>query len=280
MAVTVFTGLLAYHVFQSPLGGVFARLIPTPVRVATEVGDPESAKVLVGAEVPEIDPGAKVFQKAHELLAVGKLAEARAKLITLVNIFPASSAAPVARRIVGEMNLDDLLSSTHMEGKITYAVKRGDSFVAIAARHKTTIECLMSLNSMMELKGIQPGEELVVLPLDFRVLVEAHRKVLSLWDGGRFLREYPILHLGAAVGHDLPRTTISSKAAEHDGKRVQPQGKEYRAAGKVIQLAKSSVLIRGWDGTGDKPVGAILVESQDMEELSLLTRVGNEVEFR
>ena len=280
MAVMTFTGMLVYHVRIAPLGGIFAKIIPTPVPVAAGQSDAEVARLLDAADMPDIDPGEKAYQKAHELLAVGKLAEAREKLTTIVNIFPSSSSAPVARRIVGEMNLDEILSSSHMAGKKIHVVKRGDSFLAIAAQNKTTVDCIMCLNSMMELKNIQPGEELVVMPLDFHLLVEPRRQVLSLWDGGRFLREYPVLHLGPTVTHLLPKTTISSKAAEFDGKRVQPQSKDYRAAGKVIQLAKSPVVIRGWDGTGDKPAGGILLAIQDMEEVCLLTRAGNEVEFR
>jgi hypothetical protein len=279
-AVMVFTGMLAYHVFKAPLGGVFAKIIPTPVHVTAGPAEPDVARVLDAADMPDIDPSEKAFEKAHELLAVGKLAEAREKLTTIVNVFPTSSSAPVARRIVGEINLDELLTSSHMEGKRTHVVKRGDSFLAIAAQNKTTVDCLMCLNSMMELKGIQPGEELVVLPLNFRLLIEPRRQALSLWDGGRFILEYPILHIGAAAAHAPPKNTIGSKAAELEGKRVQPQSKEYRAAAKVIQLAKSPVQIRGWSGTGEKPAGGILLASQDMEELCLLTRVGNEVEFR
>lgn len=281
MAVMVFTGLLAYHVRVAPLGGIFAKLIPNPGRVADGPIDMDAAPLLNAADMPDTDPGEKAFQKAHELLAVGKLPEAREKLLTIVNLFPTSGAAPVARRIVGEMNLDDLLTSTHLDGKKIHIVKRGDSIFAIATQYQTTLECIMCLNSMMELKNIQPGDELVMMPLNFRLLVEPRRQALSLWNGGRFVREFPILHLGAAVAHTPPnKSTIGSKSAELAGKRVQPQSKDYRAAAKVIQLAKSPVQIRGWDGTGDPPAGGILLQTQDMEEITLLTRVGNEVEFR
>ncbi|MEN9974452.1 MAG: hypothetical protein RLZZ282_458, partial [Verrucomicrobiota bacterium] len=220
------------------------------------------------------------FQKAHELLAMGKLAQAREKLTTIVSVFPASSCAPVARRIVGEMNLDDILSSSHMDGKKIHIVKRGDSFLAIAAQNNSTIDCIMHLNSMMELHNIQPGDELVVMPLNFRILIEPQRKALSLWDDERFIREYPILHLSAALAHSPHKTTLASKSAEFDGHRIQPQSKDYRAADKVVQFAKSSVQIRGWSGTGTKPSAGILVSPEDIEEITLITRVGNAVEFR
>jgi hypothetical protein len=280
MAVMTFTGMLAYHVTVSPLGGIFAKIIPNPGRITDGQSDADFAKMLDSAEMPDIDPGEKAFQKAHELLALGKIPEAREKLTTIVNVFPASSSAPVARRIVGEMNLDEILSTSHMAGKKIHVVKRGDSLLAIAAHYQTTIDCLMYLNSMMELRRIQPGDELVVMPLEWRLLIEPRRKSLSLWDGGRFICEFPILHLGATLSHSPQRSTIGSKSAEFAGRRVPPQGKHYQAAAKFIQLAKPAVQIRGWDGAGEKPAAGILLRPQDMEELSLLTRVGNEVEFR
>jgi len=279
MAVMIFTGMLAYHVVVSSLGGIFAKIIPNPVHINNGQPDNDFIQMLDAAEMPDIDPGEKAFQKAHELLALGKLPEAREKLTAIVNVFPASSSAPAARRIVGEMNLDEMLSTSHMEGKKIHVIKRGDSFLAIAAQYKTTIDCIMYLNSMMELRRIHPGDELVVMPLELRLLIEPRRKSLSLWDGGRFIREYPILHLGT-LPRTPPKTTISSKSAEFDGHRVQPASKDYRAADKVIQLAKSSVQICGWDGTGAKPAAGIRLRPEDMEEISLLTRVGNDAEFR
>jgi hypothetical protein len=210
---------------------------------------------------------------------MGDLPAAREKLTAIVNVFPSSSCAPVARRIVGEMNLDEILSSAHMEGKQIHVVKRGDSFLAIAAQHETTMDCLMYLNPMLEPRRLQPGDELVVMPLGFRLLIEPRRKALSLWDSGRFICEYPVLHI-ATLSLTARKTTITSKTAELDGRRIQPQAKDYRTAHKVIQIAKPAVQIRGWDGTGDKPGAGILLSTQDMEEINLLTRVGNEVEIR
>jgi hypothetical protein len=277
--VMAFTGMLAYHVAVEPLGGVFARIIPDPVRIGDGQSDVDFAKMLDAAEMPDIDPGEKAFQKAHELLALGKLPEAREKLTAIVNVFPGSASAPVARRIVGEMNLDEILSTSHMQGKQVHVVKRGDSFLGIAAKYNTTIDCMVHLNSMMELRSLQPGDELVVMPLEFRLLVEPRRKAISLWEGGRFVREYPVLHIGT-IPASAKRSTISSKTADFEGKRVQSHTKEYRAAHKVMQVAKPPLQIRAWDGKDEKPAGGILLRPQDMEEISLLTRVGNEVEFR
>ncbi len=280
LVVMAFTGMLAYHVVIRPLGGVFEQVIPNPAEVVGRQPDADFAKMLDSAELPDIDPGEKAFSKAHELLALGKTEEAREKLIDIVNRFPSSTSSPIARRIVGEMNLDEILSTTKMEGKKTHVVKRGNSFLGIAAEYKTTLDMILHLNGMMELKNIQPGEELVVMPLEFRLLIEPQRKALSVWDGPRFIREYPILHLGGFAKLAPGKTTISSKTAELNSHSVPPQSKDYRAAEKVIQLAKPSLQIRGApESSSDFPNGIALLP-QDMEEVSLLTRVGNEVEIR
>ncbi|MES2660621.1 MAG: LysM domain-containing protein [Verrucomicrobiota bacterium] len=280
LAVMAFTGMLAYHILVRPLGGVFEEIIPNPGEVVGRQPDADFAKMLDSAELPDIDPGEKAFQKAHELLALGKLGEAREKLTTIINVFPSSSTAPIARRIVGEMNLDEVLSTTHMEGKKVHVVKRGNSFLGIAGEHDTSLDIIMHLNNMMELKNIQPGEELVVMPLNFRILIEPKRKSLSLWDGGRFIRDYPIIHLGVAGALPAGKTKISSKIAELQGKRVAPQSKDYRAAEKLIQIAKPSLLIRGAAENSEEFPRGIILRPQDMEEISLLTRVGNDVEIR
>jgi LysM repeat protein len=279
MAVMALTAMFAYHVTVAPLGGVFSKLIPDPVGIAGGHSDTDLVKMLEASEMPDVDPGEKAYQKAHELLAMGRIPEAREKLTAIVNVFPNSSSAPIARRITGEINLDEILSSSRMEGKQIHAVKRGDSLLGIAAKYNTTIDCIMHLNSLMEIPRIQPGDELLVMPLGFRILIEPRRKSLSLWDGGRFIREYPVLHFDASA-RTARRTAISSKPAELEGRRVPPQSEEYRAADKVILIEKPALQIRGWDDGDDKPAGGILLRPQDMEELALLTRVGNEVEIR
>ncbi len=279
IAIMGFTGMLAYHVVVAPLDGVFAKIIPNPGSIHHGQSNEDFAKMLESAEMPDIDPGEKAFQKAHELLVLGKLVDAREKLTAIVNVFPSSSSAPIARRIVSEMNLDEILSANHVEGKKIHVVKRGDSYLGIAAKYTTTIDSMMHLNAMTELRGIQPGDELVVMPLNFRLLIEPRRKSISLWDAGRFLCEYPVLSMGT-IPASTQRGSISSKTAEIDGKRVLPQAKNYRIANKEIQTTKPTLHIRAWDGISEKPANGILLRPQDMEEIILLTHIGNEVEIR
>lgn len=280
-AVVGFTGMLAYHVTQKPLDGEFSRLIPEPASL--KQSETETRRNFVSSietmDMPEIDPSQQSFLKARDLLALGKIPEAREKLTTIFNVFPNSASAATARRIVGDMNLDEILIPGKTGHTRVHTVQRGDSYLAIAARYGTTIDCIMEINGMTELKNIQPGDEIVVMPLDFRILIEARRKSVSLWDKGRFIREYPALSMRGAP-RSPQRSTISSKIAELDSRRVNPQSIEYRAADKILQCSSPSLQIRSWDPDQEEPLSAILLRPQDMEELALLTRIGNEIEFR
>lgn len=280
MGIMAFTGMLAWHVSVKPLGGYFEKIIPKQAEVTNKQPDAEFAEMLDSAALPEIDPGERIFQKAHESLALGKTAEAREKLNNIISSYPTSAMAPAARRIVGEMNLDEILSSAHRVGKITHVVKRGNSYLGIVGEHDSTLDCLMHLNGMMELKNIQPGEEFIVMPLNFRLVIDSQRKTVSLWDGERFIIEYPIIRMGVTGKLVAGKTVIGSKLAELDGKQVAPQSKLFRASNKVIQIAKPALQIRGGSEDDEGAPLGIVLRQPDMEEISLLTRVGNEVEIR
>lgn len=277
--VVGFTGALTYHIAVKPLGGIFEKIIPEAGTVLRVTKEEDIAKILDAAEMPDFEPGDRAFQKAHELIAMGKIKEGREKMLSIVNVFPSSPAAPTARRIVGQMNLDEILSSSFTEGKTEYVVKRGDSYFAIAGRNNTSLDMIMHLNGMMELQSIQPGDEFQLMPLDFRILIEPQRKSVSLWDGPKFVCEYPILRLNGATP-STGKTVIASRRATLDGKTIAPTDKNYRAASKSIQLKSPPVQIFSYNSTDETPPQGIFISEADIEELFLLTRTGNEVEIR
>lgn len=277
--VVTFTAMLAYHIAVEPLGGVFEKIIPEAGTVLRVQKEEDFAKMLDAAEMPDFEPGDRAFQKAHELIAMGKISEGREKLTAIVNVFPSSPAAPTARRIVGQMNLDEILSSGFREGKTDYEVKRGDSYFAIAGRNDTSLEMLMHLNGMMELGSLQPGDDLQLMPLNFRILIEPQRNSLSLWDGAKFVCEYPILKLTGAAPK-AGKTVIASRRASMDGKTILPTAKNHSAASKSIQLKSPPIQIFPYNEADESPPSGLFLSEADIEELFLLTRTGNEVEIR
>ncbi|MBK1883922.1 LysM peptidoglycan-binding domain-containing protein [Luteolibacter pohnpeiensis] len=279
LGVMVVTGMLVYHVMIKPLP-MMSKWVPNPTEIIGGQKDADFASMLDSAELPDIDPGEKAFQKAHSLLAMGHLEEAREKLNTIINVFPTSSAAPTARRIVGDMNLDEVLSTAHMEGKETYVVKRGDSYNLIANKNQTSLEMIVYLNGLLELGSLQPGDELIIMPLNFRLMIEPERKAISLWDGGKFLRDYLILDYVIPGKLASKKCKITSEAGYVDGRAVRQESDKYRGSEKMIQIDKDTIQIRPFHETTEIRPRGIYISPTDLEELTLLTRPGNEVEIR
>lgn len=278
LGVVVFTGMLVSHVRHEPMGGVFSKWVPVNIDAKPLVTLPEA-----DSELPEIDPGAKVFEKARELIAIGDLQGARDKLRTVVSIYPRSKAAAESRRIVGEMNLDELLSVGRMNNKEVYVVKPGDSYLGIAGKYRTNLDMIMYLNGLMDLKSLQPGDELILMPLEFRILIEPDKEVISMWDDERFVREYRILAAVGAPGGDM-KTKIDGKSGIIDGRRVAPAASGYRGSNKLLSIDRVPAVITSMpeeDGLKVEDLAqGLYLAPEDVEELALLLRPGNEVEFR
>jgi len=276
LAVVVGTTITVRHVRVEPREGRLAEWIPVELEARPMLALPEPA-----ADSLQMDPGSKLFDKAKQMLAVGDLAGAEDRLRTIVSMYPRSGAAPEARRIVGEMNLDELLGPGLGTGKIVYKVRPGDSYLGIAAKHDTSLDLIMHFNGLMGLNSLQPGDELTLMPLNFRLLIEPERKALSLWDGTRFIKEFPVLASMGKAGED-GKTTINAKMGMRDGKRYQPANDGYRGAFKMLGLERPAwqitVLEEGADVAALAP--GLYLSAEDMEELALLTRPGNEVEIR
>lgn len=255
-------------------------------RVREEVLEPKQAEerfltMLEESEVEEIEPGRGAFDKAMELIALGRVEEGREKLLYVVNFYPGSPVAPECRRILGEMNLDALLSTEQMEGKSVYKVQRGDSFLGIVAKNDTSLDCLMHLNGLMGLGRLHPGDELIVMPLNLRVIIDPANLVLSLWDEGRFLKEYPLAHCDTGPVKAGARTRIEAKTGVLDGAKVSPAVDGYRGADKVITLAVGGLSIRPMPADGGEKAGkGVYLPAPEVEELALVLRAGNEVEIR
>jgi hypothetical protein len=283
VSIATFTGMLSYHIAVKPISGpfgvVFAKIIPEAGEVLRDTKEEDFSKVLDAAEIPDFEPGDRAFQKAHELIALGKIREGREKLMAIINVFSSSPAAPQARRIVSMMNLDEVLSSDFRTGKTTYKVKSGDSYFAIAGRNETTLDMLMHLNDMMELKNLKVGDELVLMPLNYRVVIEPHRNSISLWQDAKFICDYPILNI-EGVAPPAGTTTIASRRADLDGKVILPTAVEYRSTKKSISLKNPAIQILPYDEGNETPPRGIFIREADLEELFLLTRTGNTVEIK
>lgn len=226
------------------------------------------------------DLGRRHFDEAVSLLKDGELVSARDRLLYLMEYFPESRTFEEATRIVGEVNLDLLLSNLPQPGKTIHKVRRGEALVTIAKRNQTTIDYIMRANGKTT-SLIYPDEELLVRPLDYRVEIDLAESVLTVFDGDKFFKEYEILgqNLPPEVGPPVS-TSVNEKVAWHFDRPVNFTDANYLNCSKWIRTGKIGLLIREQKSDdregGQRPFG-LMVSKADLEELFTILRVGSQV---
>lgn len=199
--------------------------------------------VLKKGNIPRIDPGLKRFEAAIELIKIDQIQDGREALYKLVQQFPDSSTCSEAKRIIGEINFDELFSPDPRSGRKDYIVQPGDSLALIANRQSTTMDMLIRLNGLMG-TVLQPGDHLAIVPLDFSIDVDVSSRAVTLYRniGGKryFFKEYQAedLRLPPWVKPPL-EIEIRGKAALIDGKSVLSTDPRYIEADKWLPATKA-----------------------------------------
>jgi LysM repeat protein len=229
------------------------------------------------------DLGKRHFDAAVDLIKSGELVSARDRLLYLMQYFPESATFGEARRIVGELNMDLLVSKIPIPGKTEHTVKRGEALVTIARRSKTTIDYVMRANAKTS-EFIFPDEVLTVYPLDFKVLINLTKKTVTVLDGEDLFKEYTILdsHLPADLRAPVS-TTVSEKVAWDGTKPINFTDTNYMDCAKWLRTGKIGLFIRqldeGSDSSDDSRPYGVMLAKPDIEELFTLLRVGSNVDL-
>ncbi|MGJ8694807.1 MAG: LysM peptidoglycan-binding domain-containing protein [Verrucomicrobiaceae bacterium] len=234
--------------------------------------------------------GEREFNRAVELIAMERLDDAREKLLFIQNLHADSEFGPEARRILGEINLDRVLSVSNMNNKEVHVVKSGDSFLRIANQHDTTLDCMMFLNGLLDTNTLHPGDELIVMSLDFKLVIDLERERVELFERDAekkehvFTKDYPIIRADVpGSGSRSQYSKISGKVGEDRGRSYQPIHSKYRNGTKVLTFKLGGRIIQLRpvpEADEEDPGSGIFLSNSDMEELAMLIRVGNEVEIR
>lgn len=256
-----------------------------------EVGSGEVLdKIVAETDNDDFIPGQREYDRSLELLAMDRRDEAVEKLLFIQNLYPDSANGAEARRILGEINLDELLSIDNMSNKSIYTIKPGQGYLNAANNSRTTLDCIMFLNGLLDMTPLHSGDELVVMPLDFKLVVDLERRRVELFRPDEekkehvFVKDYPILKLdiGTLRGTSI-HSKISTKQGEIKGRPVRPAVSEYRHATKVLgfKAGRTTIQMRPVPARDDEDPGrGIFLLDSDMEELSMLIRIGNEVEIK
>ncbi len=227
------------------------------------------------------------FQAAAQLRQEAKLAEARDALIAFIQKYPTGLHIEEAKDLLGEVNVDILLSPYPSPEKTEYVVKSGDVIVKIARKLKTTPELIMRMNNLSGTM-LRIGDRLLISNPDFSIIIQRKANLVVLLNHGAFFKQY---HVREAKLPPKQPATITAKVAEtmafKDGKRVGLGSKEYIGSTRWIRLAGAAgyTLYSIPDAAHSNldqpppPVGLGLAAS-DVEELSSLVNNRTPVTIR
>lgn len=289
LGITLGSMVTAYYIYD--------KVLKPHERVQAEI-----AAIKTG-DVPRMDPGAKRFDAAIDLIKEGRIEDGRDALFKLINQFRESPARVEAKRIIGEINLDQLYAAESKAGKKDYIVQPGDSLALIASRQNTTVDLLIRLNGLMG-TVLQPGDHLTVLPLDFSIRVSVGEKTVSLWrkvgEKEFFFKEYQAQDIRLPSSLKVPETMeIKGKSAVIDGKVLLSTDLHYAEADKWLPGSRNGVVLRTppkakavpvaepdakkpaalVSDLDDGPEPGVFLAREDLEEMFALVRNGSKLYF-
>src|SRR5437879_12251610 len=129
---------------RASFGGAAGFFYNTLVKQEIEVKKEQRGEV---TPPPAPDIGLPEFQAAVQLRQDGKLTEARDALVAFIQKYPSGKHLEEARDLLGEVNVDILLSRHPSPEKTEYVVKPGDVLAKISRKLKTTPELIMRMNN-------------------------------------------------------------------------------------------------------------------------------------
>jgi LysM repeat protein len=225
---------------------------------------------------PRADVSLPEFQAAAQLRQDGKLAEARQALMTFIQKYPSGQHVDEAKDVLGEVNVDILLSRTPSPEKEEYVVKPGDVLARVAHKVKSTPELIMRMNNLNGTM-LHIGEHLLISHPDFSIVVQRKANTLVVLNHGQFFKQY---HLREEKLPGRQPSKVVTKVAEvmawKDGKRVGFGTKEFIGSTRWIRLSSQAYTIYSVPDSAHPalsqppPPQGLGLAAADVEELSSL----------
>jgi LysM repeat protein len=223
---------------------------------------------------PTPDISLPEFQAAAKLRQEGKLIEARDALSAFIVKYPSGLHLEEAKDLLGEINVDILLSRIPSPEKEEYIVKPGDVLQKISNKLKTTPELIMRMNNMSGTM-LHIGERLLISHPDFSLVIERKTKLVVLLNHGAFFKQYHVLEEKLSPRHPPKVTTkVSEIMAWREGKRVGFGTKEFMGSTRWIRLGAPAYTIYSVTDAAHPnleqppPAQGLGLAATDVEELS------------
>lgn len=186
---------------------------------------------------PRPDISLPEFQAAAKLRQEGKLTEARTALTNFLQKYPNGLHSEEAKDLLGDTNMDILLSKYPSPEKQEYVVKSGDVLARVAAKTKTTPELIMRTNNLNGTM-LRIGDRLLISHPEFSLFIQRKEQTVVLLDKGAFFKRYRAKTVKLPPKQPPRITTrVAETMAWRDGKRVGFGTKEYIGSARWIRLA-------------------------------------------
>ncbi len=232
----LFALILAAIVFGGGAYFTYELFVRPQVAVRAEIAAPAQAQPQADYTLPE-------FQAAVKLRQDKKLQEARTALNAFLQKYPNGKHSEEAKDVLGEVNMDILLTSYRSPEKQEYIVKRGDVLARVAHKMKTTPELIMRMNNLSGTM-LHIGDRLLISHPEFSLFIQRKDRLVVLLDHKAFFKRYHILAVKLPE-RALPKITtrVAEVMAWKDGKRVGFGTKEYVNSTRWIRLAASGYIL-------------------------------------
>lgn len=214
------------------------------------------------------------FEAAAKLRQEGKMVEARNALTIFLQKYPGGQHSEEAKDLLGEINVDILLSSQPSPEKEEYIVKPGDVLAKVGRKMKTTPELIMRMNNLSGTM-LRIGQRLLISHPEFSILIQRKSKVVVLLNNGTFFKQYHVREEKLPAKSVKISTKVAETLAWKDGKRVGFGTKEFAESTRWIRLGNPSYTIFSVADSAhptveQAPPQGLGLDASDVEELSSL----------
>lgn len=236
-------------------------------------------------------PQQQTFQAIRALATNKALEEARQKGYALLAQTKDPTLTADLETLLGQINIELIMSQAPMPEKEEYVVQAGDSLDRIARKFKTTVALIKKSNALQR-PVLHPGDRLRVFKGTFTLAVSKSRNDLVLKANDRFFKRYRV---GTGKFGTTPVGTfmIAEKIEEPpwwrpDGKMI-PFGDKENVLGTrwmSLQATGATPTVRGYGlhGTWEPQTigtqasaGCVRLVNNEVEELFLLIPNGASV---
>lgn len=230
------------------------------------------------------NPQQQSLQTIRALAAKKSLEEARQKGYALLAQANDPALMASLETLLGQLNIELILSQAPMPEKEEYVVRSGDSLERIARKFKTTVDLIKKGNALQR-PVLHPGDRLRVFTGKFTLAISKSRNDLVLKANDRFFKRYRV---GTGKFGTTPVGTfvITEKIEQPpwwrpDGKMI-PFGDKENVLGTrwmSLQATSTTNAVRGYGlhGTWEPETigqqasaGCVRLANSDVEELFLL----------